>query len=79
MTACLPPNINVFLSLTFLAHQMLLSLDAVVRTLVRRMVTRSGCWNGKPPPKQKLGTATRTCARQLSGLDAGAGDCDWSF
>ncbi len=33
-------NVNVFLTLTFLAHQMLLSLDAVVRTLVRRMVTR---------------------------------------
>jgi len=33
-------HINAFLSLTFLAHQMLLSLDAVVRTLVRRMVTR---------------------------------------
>ena len=33
-------NVNVFLTLTFLAHQMLLSLDAVVRLLVRRMVTR---------------------------------------
>ena len=32
-------NINVFLTLTFLAHQMLLSLDAVVRALVRRFVT----------------------------------------
>src|ERR1700674_2772067 len=33
-------NVNVFLTLTFLAHQMLLSLDAVVRTLVRRILTR---------------------------------------
>ena len=33
-------NIGVFLNLTFLAHQMLISLDAVVRTLVRRIVTR---------------------------------------
>jgi cyclic beta-1,2-glucan synthetase len=33
-------NVNVFLTLTFLAHQMLISLDAVVRTLVRRIVTR---------------------------------------
>jgi hypothetical protein len=32
-------NINIFLTLTFLAHQMLLSLDAVVRALVRRFVT----------------------------------------
>ena len=33
-------NVNVFLTLTFLAHQMLISLDAVVRTLVRRIFTR---------------------------------------
>jgi cyclic beta-1,2-glucan synthetase len=33
-------NMNVFLTLTFLADQMLLSLDAVVRTLVRRILTR---------------------------------------
>jgi len=38
--ALVAAHINVFLTLTFLAHQMLLSLDAVVRTLVRRMVTR---------------------------------------
>jgi hypothetical protein len=31
--------VNVFLTLTFLAHQTLLSIDAVVRTLVRRIVT----------------------------------------
>jgi len=33
-------HVNVLLTLTFLAHQMLLSLDAVVRTLVRRIVTQ---------------------------------------
>ena len=33
-------NVNVFLMLTFLAHQMLLSFDAMIRTLVRRLVTR---------------------------------------
>jgi len=33
-------NVSAFLSLIFLAHQTLLSLDAVVRTLVRRIVTR---------------------------------------
>ncbi len=32
-------NVSVLLTLTFVAHQMLLSLDAVVRTLIRRMVT----------------------------------------
>jgi len=33
-------NLNVFFSLTFLPHQTLLALDAVVRTLVRRLFTR---------------------------------------
>src|SRR5438309_10818692 len=32
-------NINLFFTLTFLAHQGLLSLDAVVRSLVRRIIT----------------------------------------
>lgn len=32
-------SLSVFLSLIFLAHQMLLSIDAMVRALVRRMVT----------------------------------------
>ncbi|HZQ94943.1 MAG TPA: glucoamylase family protein [Candidatus Sulfotelmatobacter sp.] len=33
-------NLTVLLNLTLLAHQMLLSIDAVVRALVRRLVTR---------------------------------------
>jgi len=33
-------TINVFLILTFLAHQALISLDAVVRSLVRRIITQ---------------------------------------
>ena len=33
-------NLTVLLNLTLLAHQMLLSLDAVVRALVRKLVTR---------------------------------------
>ncbi|GAC1428348.1 MAG: hypothetical protein NVS1B11_07950 [Terriglobales bacterium] len=33
-------NINIFLTLTFLAHQTLVSLDAVVRTMIRRSFTR---------------------------------------
>ncbi len=32
-------NVAVLLTLVFLAHQMLLSLDAMIRTLVRRLVT----------------------------------------
>jgi cyclic beta-1,2-glucan synthetase len=38
--AFLDANITNWLTLTFLAHQALLSLDAVVRTLVRRAITR---------------------------------------
>ena len=33
-------TVNVFLILTFLAHQALISLDAVVRSLVRRIITQ---------------------------------------
>ena len=33
-------SVSVWLMVTFLAHQALLSMDAVVRTLVRRMITR---------------------------------------
>src|SRR5258708_13808999 len=33
-------NFTVLLTVVFLAHQALVSLDAVVRALVRRMVTR---------------------------------------
>src|SRR5215469_1913936 len=36
----LEANLSVLLILTLLAHQTLLSLDAVVRTMVRRLVTR---------------------------------------
>ncbi len=32
-------NVNLFFTLIFLAHQMLLSLDAITRALVRRLVT----------------------------------------
>ncbi|HET7206505.1 MAG TPA: glucoamylase family protein [Terriglobales bacterium] len=33
-------NVNVFLTLTFLAHQTLISIDAVVRAQVRRIITQ---------------------------------------
>ncbi|MBV9479628.1 MAG: glycosyl transferase, partial [Acidobacteria bacterium] len=33
-------TLNVFLMLTFLAHQALISLDAVIRSLVRRIITQ---------------------------------------
>ncbi len=39
-SALITANAGIFFTLSFLPHQMLLSLDAVVRTLVRRLVTR---------------------------------------
>jgi cyclic beta-1,2-glucan synthetase len=53
-------NVSVFLMLTFLAHQTLLSLDAVVRVLVRRMVTRRRLLEWETSAQAELGTAKRT-------------------
>ncbi|MGA8491503.1 MAG: glucoamylase family protein [Terriglobales bacterium] len=53
-------NINVFLTLTFLAHQMLLSLDAVVRTLVRRIVTRQRLLQWETAAEAENGASSRT-------------------
>ena len=39
LTAFYDANVNLFLTVTFLAHQTLLSLDAVTRALVRRLIT----------------------------------------
>ena len=58
--ALVAANINVFLSLTFLAHQMLLSLDAVVRTLVRRIVTRQRLLQWETAAQAETGNSTRT-------------------
>jgi cyclic beta-1,2-glucan synthetase len=53
-------NISVFLALTFLAHQTLLSLDAVVRTLVRRIVTRRRLLQWETAAEAELGAAAGT-------------------
>ena len=39
LTSLYTAHVNVFFTLTFLAHQTLVSLDAVIRALVRRLVT----------------------------------------
>jgi cyclic beta-1,2-glucan synthetase len=39
LAALYSAHVNVFFALTFLAHQTLVSLDAVIRALVRRLVT----------------------------------------
>ena len=46
--------------LMFLAHQMLISLDAVVRTLVRRMVTRQRLLQWETAAQAEIGGHKRT-------------------
>jgi cyclic beta-1,2-glucan synthetase len=52
-------NVGVLLTLTFLAHQMLLSLDAVVRTLVRRIVTGRRLLEWETAAEAELGKKKR--------------------
>ncbi len=58
--ALLSANASVFFTLVFLAHQMLLSLDAVVRTLVRRMVTRRRLLEWETAAETELSKTRRT-------------------
>jgi cyclic beta-1,2-glucan synthetase len=53
-------NFTVFLSLVFLAHQMLVSMDAVVRTLVRRVFTRQRLLEWETAAEAELGRQKRT-------------------
>ncbi|MCU1296690.1 MAG: Cyclic beta,2-glucan synthase [Acidobacteriaceae bacterium] len=53
-------NVTVLLTLTFLAHQMLVSLDAVVRALVRRMVTGQRLLEWETAAEVELGIQKRT-------------------
>jgi cyclic beta-1,2-glucan synthetase len=52
--------VNVFLTLTFLAHQTLLSLDAVVRTIVRRTFTGQRLLQWETAAEAELGRHRRT-------------------
>jgi hypothetical protein len=49
-------NIGVLLTLVFLAHQMLLSLDAMIRALVRRLVTGQRLLEWETAAEAELGT-----------------------
>jgi hypothetical protein len=51
----LESNLTVLLNLTLLAHQTLLSLDAVVRALVRRLVTRERLLEWETAAEAELG------------------------
>ena len=59
LSALYTANINVFFTLTFLGHQTLLSLDAVGRSLVRRMLTRHGLLEWETAVEAELGTRRR--------------------
>jgi cyclic beta-1,2-glucan synthetase len=52
--------VSVLLTLTFLAHQMLLSLDAVVRVLVRRWITRRRLLEWETAAEAELGAGKHT-------------------
>ncbi len=58
--AFLDANIADGLTLTFLAHQALLSLDAVVRTLVRRLLTRQRLLQWETAAQAELAGYKRT-------------------
>jgi len=60
MSVLFATHVSVFLTLTFLANQMLLSLDAVARALVRRMVTRERLLEWETAAEVEMGTARRT-------------------
>ncbi|HKC70684.1 MAG TPA: hypothetical protein VKB60_03630, partial [Terriglobales bacterium] len=53
-------NVSLFLNLTFLAHQTLLSLDAIIRALVRRMVTGKRLLEWETAAEAELGGHRRT-------------------
>ena len=53
-------NITDLLTLTFLAHQALLSIDAVVRTMVRRLITRQRLLQWETAAQAELAGYKRT-------------------
>jgi cyclic beta-1,2-glucan synthetase len=57
--AFIADNINVLLALTFLAYQTLLSIDAVVRTLARRIVTRQRLLEWETSAQAERGIGSR--------------------
>ena len=53
-------NVSVLLSIIFLPHQMLVSLDAVVRTMIRRMFTRQRLLEWETAAEAEAGGVKRT-------------------
>lgn len=61
-------NFSVFLTLTLLAHQTLLSLDAVGRAIVRRMITRERLLEWETAAEAELGKRLTPVDRYLNWL-----------
>lgn len=76
-------NVSVLLTLTFLAHQMLLSIDAMIRTLVRRIVTQQRLLQWETAAEAELGIQTRTPVEDYldwtPALALGVGMLIWSL
>jgi len=73
-------NFSVLLTLVFLAHQTLLSLDAVARALVRRKVTRERLLEWETAAQAELGTRLTLLDRYLNWMPffaAGLGLLVW--
>ncbi|MGA8865405.1 MAG: glucoamylase family protein, partial [Candidatus Sulfotelmatobacter sp.] len=80
VTAFYGANFTVLLTLVFLAHQTLLSLDAVSRALVRRTVTREGLLEWETAAEAELGAGRTPIDRYLDWMPffaAGAGLLVW--
>ncbi len=63
-------NFTVLLTLTLLAHQTLLSLDAVVRALVRRLVTRERLLEWETAAEAELGERRTPVDRYIDWMPA---------
>ena len=61
-------NLAVLLNLTLLAHQTLLSLDAVVRALVRRLVTRERMLEWETAAEAELGSRRTAFDRYIDWM-----------
>jgi cyclic beta-1,2-glucan synthetase len=73
-------NFTVLLTLTLLAHQTMLSLDAVVRALVRRLVTRERLLEWETAAQAELGERRTSIDRYIDWmplLAAGLGLLIW--
>jgi hypothetical protein len=60
ISALITSNISILLSIVFLPHQMLVSLDAVVRTVIRRSLTRQRLLEWETAAEAEAGREKRT-------------------